>query len=47
MTQNSPNFGTQNGKAKSQKARIAAQITRIVRRDLERKYHETMKEVEL
>lgn len=33
MTENSPNFAAQNDKAKSGKARIAAQIARIVRRE--------------
>lgn len=33
MTRNLPNFGSQNGKAKSQKARIVGQIARIVRRE--------------
>lgn len=33
MTQNPPNFGSQNGKAKSPKARIVSQIARIVRRE--------------
>jgi hypothetical protein len=33
MTQNPPNFGSQNGKAKSQKAKIVSQIARIVRRE--------------
>ena len=33
MSKKSPNFGSQNGKAKSQKAKIVAQISRIVRRD--------------
>lgn len=33
MTHNPSNFGSQNGKAKSQKARIVSQIARIVRRE--------------
>lgn len=33
MAQNPSNFGSQNGKAKSQKARIVSQIARIVRRE--------------
>jgi integrase/recombinase XerD len=33
MTKNAPDFGSQNGKAKSQKARIVSQIARIVRRE--------------
>ena len=33
MTKNPPNFGSQNGKAKSQKVKTIAQISRIVRRD--------------
>ena len=33
MPQNPPNFGSRNGKAKSQKARIVSQIARIVRRE--------------
>ena len=33
MSNNPPNFGSQHGKAKSQQARIVAQISRIVRKE--------------